>query len=109
VKLENIPFETVDWQTIVGVDHPGETGKAVWRTRQFGDIRVRMVEYSAGYRADHWCGKGHLLLCYRGELHTELKDGRVIVLRAGMAYYVADDTQAHLSSTPLGATLYIVD
>jgi hypothetical protein len=109
VKLANIPFETVDWQAIAGVDHPGETGQAVWRTRHFGDIRVRMVEYSAGYRADHWCDKGHLLLCYRGELHTELKDGRVIILRSGMAYYVSDDTLAHRSSAPSGAVLYIVD
>jgi hypothetical protein len=109
VKLQNIPFETVDWQSIAGEEHPGETGKAIWRTRCFGDIRVRMVEYSVGYSADHWCDKGHLLLCYGGELHTELKDGRVVVLRPGMAYYVADDTESHRSSAPLGATLYIVD
>jgi hypothetical protein len=109
VKLKNIPFETVDWTALAGVEHPGEAGVAVWRTQQFGEIRVRMVEYSAGYRADHWCEKGHLLLCYRGELHTELGDGRVVILRAGMGYYVADGAQPHRSFAPLGATLYVVD
>jgi hypothetical protein len=109
MRLENIPFETVDWQAVTGVEYPGETGVAVWRARQFGEIRVRMIDYSVGYRADHWCEKGHLLLCCRGELHTELKDGRVVVLRAGMGYYVADGAQPHRSSSPLGATLYIAD
>jgi len=109
MQLTNIPFEAVDWQAIESVEHAGEAGVAVWRTRRFADIRVRMVEYSAGYRADHWCEKGHLLLCVRGELHTELSDGRVVVLRASMGYYVADGAQPHRSSSPGGATLYIVD
>jgi len=109
MQLLNIPFEAVDWQTIDAVEYPGEAGVAVWRTRRFGDIRVRMVEYSAGYRADHWCEKGHLLLCVRGELHTELSDGRVIVLRESMGYYVGDGVQPHRSASPAGATLYIVD
>ena len=109
MKLDNISFETVDWQAVTPVSHPGERGTALWRTRFFGEIRVRMVEYTAGYSADHWCGKGHLLLCVRGELHTELENGRTVVLREGMGYYVADATLPHRSSAPSGATLYIVD
>jgi hypothetical protein len=109
MKLADIPFETVDWLALNGEEHPGETGVAIWRTRRFGDIRVRMVEYSAGYRADHWCEKGHLLLCVRGELHTELRDGRVITLRPSHGYYVADGAEPHRSTSPAGATLYIID
>ena len=109
MKLKGIPFEVVAWQEVRGVEHPGETGVAVWRERMFGDIRVRMVEYSAGYSADHWCDKGHLLLCYSGEMQTEFTDGRMIILRAGMGYYVGDETARHRSATALGATLYIVD
>jgi hypothetical protein len=90
-------------------EHRGERGVAYWRTRQFGDIRVRMVEYTAGYLADHWCEKGHILLCTAGELHTELKDGRRLILKPGMSYQVADGAEAHKSFAPLGATLFIVD
>lgn len=109
MQMINIPFGTTDWSTVEPTVHPGESGTATWRTRQFGDIRVRMVEYSAGYAANHWCDKGHILLCLEGELQTELKDGRVMILGPGMSYQVADNTLAHRSSTANGAKLYIVD
>ena len=105
----NIPFTTTDWSSIEPTVHPGETGTATWRTRSFDGIRVRMVEYSPGYAADHWCSKGHILLCLDGELHTELADGRVFVLRPGVTYQVADGTDAHRSRTAVGARLFIVD
>jgi hypothetical protein len=109
MRLPEIPFDTTDWATITPTTHAGEVGIASWRTRQFGDIRVRMVEYSPGYRADHWCGKGHVLLCLAGELHTELKDGRVAVLKPGMSYQVGDGVEPHRSFTATGARLFIVD
>ena len=82
---------------------------AYWRTCNFGALRVRMVEYSPGYLADHWCHKGHVLLCLEGELHTELEDGRLFVLKPGMSYQVADGAEAHRSSTAVGARLFVVD
>jgi hypothetical protein len=109
MKLTDIPFGTTDWQQIEPTRHAGETGTAHWRTRQFGQVRVRMVEYSPGYRADHWCEKGHILLCVAGELETELKDGRVFRLTPGMSYQVADQAEPHRSRTETGATLFIVD
>ncbi|ARP84956.1 DHCW motif cupin fold protein [Bordetella genomosp. 9] len=109
MKLTDIPFGTTDWSAIAPTEHAGTTGKAIWRTRHFGDIRVRMVEYTAGYLADHWCSKGHILLCLAGSLDTELEDGRRFTLRPGMSYQVADGAEAHRSSTPTGATLFIVD
>jgi len=109
MKISNLPFATTDWSTIEPTEHAGESGLALWRTCQFGPIRVRMVEYTAGYRADHWCVKGHVLLCLEGELHTELQDGRCFVLRPGMSYQVADDAEAHRSFAPGGAKLFIVD
>jgi len=109
MKLADIPFGTTDWSTIDAIEHPGEHGSAFWRTRQFGDIRVRLVDYSAGYLADHWCSKGHILLCLSGELHTELADGRRFLLTPGMSYQVADGAEPHRSSTPTGARLFIVD
>ncbi len=109
MKIDNIPFGTTDWSTIARTEHPGITGQAFWRTQQFGDIRVRMVEYTAGYTADHWCSKGHILLCLEGELHTELEDGSQHVLRPGMSYQVADQAEAHRSTAPKGAKLFIVD
>lgn len=109
MKLLNIPFGITDWTRIDKTIHKGEIGIATWQTLQFNDIRVRMVEYSAGYLADHWCSKGHILLCLEGELHTELDDGRKFILNAGMSYQVADHAEAHRSYSPQGAKLFIVD
>ncbi len=109
MQMSDIPFGTTDWSAIPPTEHPGDSGKAFWRTCQFGTIRVRMVDYTPGYLADHWCSKGHVLLCLEGELHTELDDGRTFVLRPGMSYQVADNAEAHRSSTPCGAKLFIVD
>ena len=94
---------------IESTTHSGETGTALWRTQHFGEIRVRMVEYTPGYLADHWCKKGHILLCLEGELDTELEDGRVFKLSPGVSYQVADGAEAHRSSTATGAKLFIVD
>ena len=109
MEMKDIPFAVTTWSEIAPTEHKGETGAALWRTKQLGTIRVRMVEYSPGYRADHWCEKGHVLLCLAGELHTELADGREVVLRPGMSYEVGDSTLAHRSTTSTGATLFIVD
>ena len=86
-----------------------ERRTAYWRTQHFGAIRVRMLEYTPGYQADHWCVKGHILLCLEGELHTELEDGRTFVLKPGMSYQVADNAEAHRSFTAVGAKLFAVD
>jgi hypothetical protein len=109
MQISAIPFGTTDWSSVERVEHEGERGRAYWRTQVFGDIRVRMVEYTPGYRANHWCEKGHIILCVAGELHTELKDGRVFTLRPGMSYQVADNADAHRSYSEIGATLFIVD
>ncbi|WP_016832208.1 DHCW motif cupin fold protein, partial [Herbaspirillum lusitanum] len=94
MDIGNLPFGTTDWSTVERTEHKGDSGMATWRTRQFGPIRVRMVEYTPGYLADHWCKKGHVLLCLEGELHTELDDGRTFLLKAGMSYQVADNAEA---------------
>lgn len=109
MQMSGIPFGITDWSQVDRTEHEGESGLATWRTRQFGPIRVRMVEYSPGYRADHWCDKGHILLCLEGVLHTELGDGRRVTLMPGMSYQVADGAEPHRSCTEAGATLFIVD
>jgi len=109
MQMKDIAFSTTDWDSIEPIEHKGESGSAFWRTRQCGAIRVRMVEYTAGYKADHWCQKGHILLCLEGELYTELESGEVHLLWAGMSYEVSDDTMAHRSYTSIGAKLFIVD
>ena len=109
MHLVDIPFQTTDWSSIPQTHHAGETGASTWRTQHFGSVRVRMVDYSPGYLADHWCSKGHVLLCLEGELLTELADGRTFLLKPGMSYQVADDAEAHRSSTVTGARLFIVD
>ncbi len=109
MQIHDIPFGVTDWRQVERTVHPGQTGVAYWRTRQFGEIRVRMVEYSPGYLADHWCEKGHVLLCLSGVLDTELADGRRFRLTPGTSYQVADRAEPHRSSTATGATLFIVD
>ncbi|MEP6989583.1 MAG: DHCW motif cupin fold protein [bacterium] len=107
--LKDISFGTTDWDAVEPTEHAGESGVARWRSRQFGSLRVRMVEYSASYRADHWCEKGHIVLCLSGALETELRDGRSFRLEPGMSYQVGDGVDAHRSSTRTGAVLFIVD
>ena len=109
MDINNLPFCVTTWKDIEPTTRSGDSGFALWHTQQFGNIRVRMVEYSPGYIADHWCKKGHVLFCIEGELHTELEDGRVFILKPGMSYQVADNAEAHRSSTTTGAKLFIVD
>jgi quercetin dioxygenase-like cupin family protein len=109
MKIQDVPFGTIDWNTISPTEHAGENGKALWRTFEMGNIRVRMVEYTPGYLANHWCKRGHILLVLEGELETELSDGRKFLLKPGMSYQVADDTHPHRSTTRTGAKLFIVD
>ncbi|MBC7875587.1 MAG: DHCW motif cupin fold protein [Anaerolineales bacterium] len=109
MEMKNIPFGITDWAEIVPSEHKGETGIAIWRTQHFDTVRVRMVEYSPGYLANHWCTKGHILLCIEGELHTELADGRKFVLTPGTSYQVADNAEPHRSYTKVGAKLFVVD
>ncbi|MCA6123658.1 DHCW motif cupin fold protein [Bradyrhizobium sp. WSM 1704] len=110
MKIPTLPFTVTDWSQLAPTVHPGVTGQALWRTLETGDLRVRMVEYSPGYLADHWCDRGHVLFVVQGELETELCDGRKFTLKPGMSYQVSDfGDAAHRSSTTTGATLFIVD
>ena len=109
MQMSDIPFGLTDWSQVERTEHKGESGSAYWRTRQFGGLRVRMVEYTAGYVSDHWCTKGHILLCLEGELFTELQDGRQFTLTPGVSYQVADNSEPHRSRTTMGAKLFIVD
>ena len=109
MQIQNVPFGTTDWNAIEPIIHPGVTGEAIWRTFEEGNIRVRMVEYTPGYLADHWCSRGHVLLVLEGELITELEDGSKHLLKAGMSYQVADEANPHRSYTQTGAKLFIVD
>ena len=109
MKMSGFSFATTDWSLVAPNEHPGETGVALWRTQTFGDIRVRMVEYSPGYLADHWCSKGHVILCLEGELETVLADGRHFTLKPGESYQTPDGEPGHRSSSRAGARLFIVD
>src|ERR1700757_777649 len=109
MKMGGFSFVTTDWAQVATAEHRGERGIALWRTRNFGEIRVRMVEYSPGYVADHWCSKGHVILCLEGDLETEIGDGRRFTLKPGESYQAPDGEPGHRSSTKTGARLFIVD
>lgn len=105
----NIPFQKIDWPAIEKVEHKGETGLALWQTLQLGGLRIRIVEYSKGYLADHWCQKGHIVHCLEGNFITELSTGEKLKLTVGETYVVSDDLSSHRSITENGVKLLIVD
>lgn len=109
MDMTGVHFGTTDWSSIPTTEHAGTHGTATWRTREFGSVRVRMVEYSPGYVADHWCSRGHVLLVLEGTLTTELENGEVVTITAGSSYQVGDGMEPHRSSTQEGARLFVVD
>ncbi len=109
MNIQSFPFQTTDWINIPKEEHTGETGTAYWQVKMVNDIRVRMVEYTPGYKADHWCSKGHIIYCIEGEMNTEIADGRIIKLTQGMCYFIGDNNEAHKTFTSTGCKLFIVD
>lgn len=106
---KNIPFQTIDWATIPKVEYKGETGTAFWQTVEFPGLRIRIVEYSEGYMADHWCQKGHIVHCLEGEFTSESQNGDKFSLKKGMTYVVSDEMSSHRSVTKVGVKVMIVD
>lgn len=109
MSISQIPFQITDWEKIPTTEHAGETGFALWKTLQLGKLRIRMVEYSANYKADHWCEKGHIIFCIEGEMLTELSNGKEYLLSKGMSYQVSDDLSSHRTRSDHGVKLFIVD
>jgi quercetin dioxygenase-like cupin family protein len=109
MEIENIPFQLINWEDIEKATHPGATGTALWQTLQFKGLRVRVVEYSGGYLADHWCRKGHIVYCLEGESVVELESGEKFELKSGMSYIVSDNLSSHRSVTKTGVKLLIID
>jgi quercetin dioxygenase-like cupin family protein len=107
--MSSIPFQTIDWSTIAKTEHKDETGTSFWQTLQYPGLRIRIVEYSAGYLADHWCQKGHILYCLEGEFVSELDNGESSVMSAGMMYVVSDNLSSHRSASKNGVKLLIID
>jgi quercetin dioxygenase-like cupin family protein len=109
MRLEAFPSEAVDWDNLTPLMHQGEKGYALSRTMEAGEARVRKIDYSPGYLADHWCEKGHIILVLEGEIDLQLKDGPTETLRAGMSYHIADNAEPHKAHSSPGAVLFIVD
>ena len=107
--MSNIPFQTIDWTSIEKIQYNGEKGTAFWQTVQLGGLRIRLVEYSNDYLADHWCEKGHIVHCLEGEFISELGSGERITLTKGETYVVSDDQSSHRSIAIHGVKLLIID
>ena len=109
MQIEPFPFQTLNWDPIEKIEHAGTTGHAIWQVTMMNEIRIRMIEYSANYLADHWCNKGHIIFCIAGEMQTLLEDGSRHLLTAGMTYHVGDNCEKHRSESKNGCKLFIVD
>ena len=107
--MSSIPFQTINWEEIPKTEHKGETGISYWQTLQYGGLRIRIVEYSAGYLADHWCRKGHIVHCLEGEFESEMENGEIFLLKKGMTYVVSDEMSSHRSISAEGVKLLIID
>lgn len=107
--MTSIPFQSIDWSSIEKTEHAGEPGISYWQTKQFQGLRLRIVEYSAGYLANHWCEKGHIVHCLQGEFISELKNGEKFHLTEGMSYIVSDNLSSHRSFSASGVKLLIID
>jgi hypothetical protein len=104
-----IPFQIINWNFIPKTEFKGKNGSAFWQTLQLQGLRIRIVEYSPGYLADHWCKKGHIVHCLEGEFVSELEDGKKFLMKKGMTYVVSDEVSSHRSSTINGVKLLIID
>jgi hypothetical protein len=109
MENRNISFQAIDWSAIQKTEHKGETGVSFWQTMQFPGLRIRIVEYPAGYLADHWCRKGHIVHCLEGEFTSEMEDGGKFFFSAGMTYVVSDELSSHRSVSEKGVRLLIID
>jgi len=108
--MENIPFTVIDWEALEKETHPGKTGTSHWKKFEQGNLRTRIVTYSAHFQSDHWCLRGHTLLVIEGELTIDLKDGRTFTFTKGCGFQVGDDkNNPHLARTESGAKVFIID
>lgn len=110
MEIRGIPFRVIDWSALSPEVHPGESGTSSWRTAESGDLRARLVEYSPGYRSDHWCPRGHVFFVFEGEFGILMKSGESYVLRPGMGFVASDDPEnPHLGYSEAGAKAFVVD
>jgi quercetin dioxygenase-like cupin family protein len=109
MKMEALPFTNIVWTDLSVTQSNGESGTAASREVTVGDMRIRLVEFSPGYKADHWCSKGHVVFVLEGELSTTLEDGRTFETRPGNLFVIGDDRDTHRAHTSSGAKVFIVD
>jgi hypothetical protein len=109
MRLPPLPTGITDWSKLPPTAEPGASGSATMRTRDFGGIKLRLIDYSAGYRAGDWCDKAHIVYVIEGSLVVTHRDGRRFELTPGLAYHVADGEDGHQVSCEHGARIFIVD
>ncbi len=109
MKIEQVPFTVVEWEKEPVIEVPGKSGTAQMRTVMNDTLCIRMIDFTAGYSADHWCVKGHIAFVVAGALKIVLEDGRSFDLRAGSSFHVGDEAGRHRVSSDAGAKVFIVD
>jgi hypothetical protein len=107
--MSQIPYFNIDWKSVQKTKRKGEKGIVSSKTIDYPGLRLRIVEYSDGYLADHWCRKGHIVHCLEGELINEHENGDKFILKKGMTYVVSNGMSSHRSRTNKKVKLLIVD
>jgi quercetin dioxygenase-like cupin family protein len=109
LKIEDVPFSNIRWPEMPLSEQSGAVGYALSQTVETGNVRLRLVTFSPGYEADHWCSKGHVVFVLKGQLSTVLQDGRKFLTLQGESFCVGDNDGQHRAETDRGATVFIVD
>ncbi len=108
-RIDPILFHTTDWSSVPTNEDKGKTGTAKWQAIQFGQLRIRLVEYSQNYTASQWCNSGRVFYCLDGEMSVELSDGRTFKLTKGMSYEVMEGATGYCLYSDGGVRALIVD
>jgi hypothetical protein len=110
VKFEESLFYSIDWDMFKTKKYKGESGSSYWRTVEMDGFRLRMVDYSPGFRSDHFCCKGHIILVEEGMLSLKMNSGGIVNIEKGMSLLIGDSIRdSHQAFTNEGARVFIVD
>ena len=110
MKLNDVSYSLIDWQNVESTEVKGITGHAFWKTKKFNDLRIRIIEKSPGYRADHYCKKGHVIYVIDGEMVIDFENGEKFSVSAGQTVFLGDDPEfGHSTFTENGIKYFIID
>ena len=110
MKIIDCGSLSTDWSSLVSESVEGLSGNSRSKSIKYGNIRMRTMEYSPGFEADHWCPRGHIIFVLEGEITIKLKDETEQKISKGMSFICGDnETNPHMVYSKKGAFVIIID